>query len=124
MQFAGKYKYPSGTHHTFVRRRDPFNNLANDSGTGVGSYQSSSNTIPVNGVYYKDNSINISYCQKEYLETILYNRLDDSETLNYISATVTVGIENGLALVGAATMFGLNPRKQSMVGRSYLIGRL
>ena len=122
VQFAGKYKYPSGTHHTFVRRRDPFNNLANDSGTGVGSYQSSSNTIPVNGVYYKDNSINISYCQKEYLETILYNRLDDSETLNYISATVTVGIENGLALVGAATMFGLNP-SQTIYGGSELSNR-
>ena len=122
VQFAGKYKYPSGTHHTSVRRRDPFNNLANDSGTGVGSYQSSSNTIPVNGVYYKDNSINISYCQKEYLETILYNRLDDSETLNYISATVTVGIENGLALVGAATMFGLNPSK-TFYGGSELSNR-
>lgn len=106
IQFAAKYKYPEGSNVTYQRRREPFPNL--DVNPFHQSYQSSSNTIPVNGVYYKDDSINISYCQKEYVESIKYDRFDLSKTLNYVSATATVGIENGLALVGAATMYGKN----------------
>ena len=121
VQFAGKYKYPTGAGGN-ARKRDPFNNLSGNRFTEIVSYQSSANTIPVNGVYYKDDSINITYCQKEYLESIQYNRENLSLTLNYISATVTVGIENGLALVGAATMYGQNP-SQTGYGGSELSNR-
>ena len=112
IQFAAKYKYPHSLPENppnvvYERRREPFNHLETEK-PAHGSYQSSANTIPVNGVYYKDDSININYCQKEYVESIKYNRFDLAKTLNYVSATVTVGIENGLALVGAATMYGKN----------------
>jgi len=112
IQFAAKYKYPHVLPDDppsvgYERRREPFEHLETPN-PHRGGYQSSANTIPVNGVYYKDDSININYCQKEYVESIKYNRFDLSKTLNYVSATVTVGIENGLALVGAATMYGKN----------------
>lgn len=115
IQFAGKYKYPTGSGDN-ARKRDPFNNLEGDTYSEVASYQSSANTIPVNGVYFKDDGIPLEYCQKEYVDSILFNRLNLSASLNYVSATATVGIPNGLALVGATTMYGLNPSNTSYGG--------
>ena len=105
IQFASKYKYPLGTGTYYNAARDPFNHQET---SPYRSVQSGKNTIPVNGVYYKDDSIDISYCQKEYLQPINWDYSDPTKTLNYMSVTATVGVPNGLALVGAATVYGQN----------------
>lgn len=115
IQFAGKYKYPTGSGDN-ARKRDPFNNLEGDRFNTLASYQSSANTIPVNGVYFKDDEIELEYCQKQYLQPISPSRAYPENTRNYVSATTLLGIPNGRAIVGATTMYGKEPSSANVEG--------